>query len=100
MRKRKIDEKKMYMELYEAMEALVHICRDGCRTIGSHDKDLKANEAPCGYAACKGIELFIRLFVACNLRVPCIHCKRMWQLFELHSRLCAVPHICKVPLCG
>ncbi|XP_054809643.1 BTB/POZ and TAZ domain-containing protein 4-like isoform X2 [Prosopis cineraria] len=101
MRKRKSEERKIHIELYEAMEALVHICRDGCRTIGPRDKDLKTNDAPCGYAACKGIELLIRHFVACKLRVPrgCIHCKRMWQLFELHSRLCADPHICKVPLC-
>ncbi|XP_028787096.1 BTB/POZ and TAZ domain-containing protein 4-like [Neltuma alba] len=101
MRKRKSEERKMYMELYEAMQALVHICRDGCRTIGPHDKDLKAKEAPVHYFACKGIELLIRHFVACKLRVPrgCMHCTRMWQLLQLHSRLCGHPHTCKVPLC-
>jgi hypothetical protein len=30
-----MEENKMYLQLYEAMEALVHICRDGCRTIGA-----------------------------------------------------------------
>ncbi|KAF2295549.1 hypothetical protein GH714_033174 [Hevea brasiliensis] len=30
---RKLNERKIYLQLYEAMEALVHICRDGCRTI-------------------------------------------------------------------
>lgn len=89
------------MQLYEAMEALVHICRDGCRTIGPHDKDFKVNQSPCNYAACKGLELLVRHFAACKLRVPggCIHCKRMWQLLELHSRLCDNSDICRVPLC-
>ncbi|KAK7853506.1 BTB/POZ and TAZ domain-containing protein 4 [Quercus suber] len=98
---RKINEGKIYLQLYEAMEALVHICRDGCRTIGPHDKDFKANQSPCDYAACKGLELLVRHFAACKLRVPggCIHCKRMWQLLELHSRLCDNSDICRVPLC-
>ncbi|KAI4315062.1 hypothetical protein L6164_027909 [Bauhinia variegata] len=98
---RKIKERKIYMQLYEAMEALVHICKDGCRTIGPHDKDFNPNQAPCGYAACKGLELLVRHFAGCKLRVPggCIHCKRMWQLLELHSRLCADSSSCRVPLC-
>ena len=33
----------MYLQLYEAMEALLHICRDGCRTIGPSDKMLKGS---------------------------------------------------------
>lgn len=98
---RKKKEKKMYIQLYEAMEALVHICRDGCKTIGPHDKAPKEDEAPCGYTACKGLELLVRHFAACKLRVPggCAHCKRMWQLLELHSRLCADSDNCRVPLC-
>ncbi|KAJ7944516.1 BTB/POZ and TAZ domain protein [Quillaja saponaria] len=98
---RKSNERKIYLQLYEAMEALVHICRDGCRTIGPHDKDFKVNQAPCSYAACKGLELLVRHFAGCKLRVPggCIHCKRMWQLLELHSRLCVDSTICRVPLC-
>ncbi|XP_048322363.2 BTB/POZ and TAZ domain-containing protein 4 [Ziziphus jujuba] len=98
---KKKNERKMYLQLYEAMEALVHICRDGCRTIGPHDKDFKNNKDPCSYATCKGLELLVRHFAGCKLRVPggCIHCKRMWQLLELHSRLCADSTLCRVPLC-
>ncbi|XP_059458880.1 BTB/POZ and TAZ domain-containing protein 4-like isoform X2 [Corylus avellana] len=100
-RTRKSNERKIYLQLYEAMEALVHICRDGCQTIGPHDKDFKANQVPCKYAACKGLELLVRHFAGCKLRVPggCVHCKRMWQLLELHSRLCANSDVCRVPLC-
>ncbi|KAL1107234.1 hypothetical protein V6Z11_D03G029800 [Gossypium hirsutum] len=98
---RKLNERKIYLQLYEAMEALVHICRDGCRTIGPCDKDLKDDQKPCTYEACKGIELLVRHFAGCKLRAPggCIHCKRMWQLLELHSRLCADSGSCRVPLC-
>ncbi|KAJ9170576.1 hypothetical protein P3X46_018674 [Hevea brasiliensis] len=98
---RKLNERKIYLQLYEAMEALVHICRDGCRTIGPHDKDFRGTQAPCPYSACKGLELLVRHFAGCKLRIPggCIHCKRMWQLLELHSRLCADFNVCRVPLC-
>ncbi|XP_022133356.1 BTB/POZ and TAZ domain-containing protein 4 [Momordica charantia] len=98
---KKINERKIYSELFEAMEALVHICRDGCRTIGPHDKDFKVNQPPCKYAACKGLELLIRHFAGCKLRAPggCTQCKRMWQLLELHSHLCADSDLCEVPLC-
>lgn len=91
----------MYLQLYDAMEALVHIFRDGCRTIGPHDKILKENQAPCKYEACKGLELLVRHFAVCKMRAPggCTHCKRMWQLLELHSRLCADSDVCRVPLC-
>ncbi|KAF8017316.1 hypothetical protein BT93_H2488 [Corymbia citriodora subsp. variegata] len=98
---RRKNERKIYLQLYEAMEALVHICRDGCRTIGPHDKVFKKDQPPCSFEACKGLELLIRHFAGCKLRVPggCIHCKRMWQLLELHSRLCADSDVCRVPLC-
>ncbi|XP_031269955.1 BTB/POZ and TAZ domain-containing protein 4 [Pistacia vera] len=101
-RVRKLKDRKIYLQLYEAMEALVHICRDGCRTIGPYDKDFNEDQAPCNYAACKGLELLVRHFAGCKLRVPgkCIHCKRMWQLLELHSRLCADSSACGVPLCS
>ncbi|KAJ6916436.1 hypothetical protein NC652_018978 [Populus alba x Populus x berolinensis] len=100
-RTRKSNERKIYFQLYEAMEALVHICRDGCQTIGPHDKDFRDNQAPCNYSACKGLEMIVRHFASCKLRVPggCIHCKRMWQLLELHSRLCVDSEACRVPLC-
>ncbi|KAM7262776.1 hypothetical protein ACFE04_000459 [Oxalis oulophora] len=96
------NEKTMYLELYDAMEALVHICKEGCRTIGPHDQDFKDDMAPCKYPACKGLELLIRHFTSCKLRyrVGCIRCKRMRQLLELHTRLCAVESdVCRVPLC-
>ncbi|KAF5736221.1 hypothetical protein HS088_TW14G00357 [Tripterygium wilfordii] len=98
---RELEEKKMYLQLYEAMEALVHICRDGCKTIGPHDKDLNEDQAPCNFAACRGLELLVRHFASCKLRVPggCVHCKRTWQLLELHSRLCSDSEVCRVPLC-
>lgn len=100
-RQRTIEQRKVYLQLYEAMEALVHICRDGCRTIGPHDKVLKENQTPCNFEACKGLQLLLHHFAVCKFRVPggCIHCKRMWQLLELHSRLCSEPEECKVPLC-
>ncbi|XP_008440382.1 BTB/POZ and TAZ domain-containing protein 4 isoform X2 [Cucumis melo] len=100
-RVKKMNERKIYLELFEAMETLVHICRDGCRTIGPHDKDFKVNQPPCKYAACKGLELLIRHFAGCKLRAPggCTQCKRMWQLLELHSHLCADSNLCRVPLC-
>ncbi|KAA8531576.1 hypothetical protein F0562_006285 [Nyssa sinensis] len=100
-RMRKMEERKMYVQLYEAMEALVHICRDGCRTICPHDKVFKEDPAPCKYEACKALEMLLRHFAGCKMKVPggCIHCKRMWQLLELHSRLCVDSDACRVPLC-
>ncbi|XP_071710770.1 BTB/POZ and TAZ domain-containing protein 4-like [Rutidosis leptorrhynchoides] len=98
---KKAKERKMYLQLYDAMEALVHIFRDGCRTIGPHDKALNEHQEPCKYEACKGLESLVRHFAGCKLRVPggCVHCKRMWQLLELHSRLCVDSNVCRVPLC-
>ncbi|XP_051118028.1 BTB/POZ and TAZ domain-containing protein 3 [Andrographis paniculata] len=100
-RVKKIEEKKVYLQLHEAMEALLHICRDGCRTIGPRDKALKGSQGTCIFPACKGLETLIRHFSSCKTRVPggCVHCKRMWQLLELHSRMCHDPDCCKVPLC-
>lgn len=99
-RVKKVEEKKVYIQVHEAMEALLHICREGCRTIGPRDKVLKGQVA-CGFPACKGLEALIRHFSECNTKVPggCVHCKRMWQLLELHSRMCNHPEHCKVPLC-
>lgn len=101
-RKKKADERKTYLQLYEAMEALVHICKDGCRTIGPHDKAPKKDMSPCRYAStCMALESLLRHFAGCKMRVRggCIHCKRMWQLFKLHSHLCADSDACRVPLC-
>ncbi|XP_075662308.1 BTB/POZ and TAZ domain-containing protein 3 isoform X1 [Castanea sativa] len=100
-RLKRMEEKKVYLQLHEAMEALLHICRDGCRTIGPRDKVLKGSQVACSFPACKGLETLVRHFSSCKTRVPggCVHCKRMWQLLELHSRLCNDPDSCKVPLC-
>ncbi|KAE8713573.1 BTB/POZ and TAZ domain-containing protein 3 [Hibiscus syriacus] len=100
-RKRKMEEKKVYLQLYGAMEALLHICKDGCRTIGPRDKVLNGNQGTCNFPACKGLETLVRHFSNCETRVPggCVHCKRMWQLIELHSRMCNELDSCKVPLC-
>ncbi|KAF7149496.1 hypothetical protein RHSIM_Rhsim02G0086300 [Rhododendron simsii] len=100
-RLKKLEEKKVYLQLDEAMEALLHICRDGCGTIGPRDKMLKGSQVACDFPACKGIESLVRHFSRCKIRVPggCVHCKRIWQLLELHSRMCNDPDYCKVPLC-
>ncbi|XP_076949888.1 BTB/POZ and TAZ domain-containing protein 4-like [Bidens hawaiensis] len=89
---RKLNERKVYLELYEAMEALVHICRDGRKP---HDREA------CRYEANKGLESLLQHFCGCKLRVAggCPHCKRMKQLLELHSRICADSDVCRVPLC-
>ncbi|KAJ0010590.1 hypothetical protein Pint_33032 [Pistacia integerrima] len=58
---------KIYLQLYEAMEGLVHICRDVGWTIGPFDKYFNKNQAPCNYAACKGLELLVRHFASCKL---------------------------------
>lgn len=83
------------------MEALVHICKDGCRTIGPRDKVLKGGHGACNFPACKGLETLVRHFSGCRTRVPggCVQCKRMWQLLELHSRMCNESDVCSVPLC-
>ncbi|PKI44898.1 hypothetical protein CRG98_034846 [Punica granatum] len=100
-RVQKRNERKVYSQLFEAMDALVHICREGCRTIGPFDKAFREDQPPCSFEACKGLELLLRHFASCKLRVPggCLHCRRMWQLFELHSRLCRDSSSCRVPLC-
>lgn len=98
---KRMEERNMYVQLYEAMEALVHICRDGCRTIGPRDKVLRGSQDNCSYSACNVLESLLRHFSGCKARVPggCRHCKRMWQLLELHSCMCARSDLCKVPLC-
>ena len=93
-----MEEKKGAFAIAWAMEALLHICRDGCRTIGSCDKVLKGGQVACGFPACKGLETLVCHFSNCKIRVPggCVHCKRMCQLLELNSCLCNDPDSCKV----
>ncbi|XP_065864261.1 BTB/POZ and TAZ domain-containing protein 3-like [Euphorbia lathyris] len=100
-RLRRIEEKKVYVKLNETMEALLHICRDGCRTIGPCDKVQRGWHIKCKFPACEGLENLLRHYSNCKTRVPggCVHCKRMRNLLELHSSICNVPEACKVPLC-
>ncbi|XP_010475281.1 PREDICTED: BTB/POZ and TAZ domain-containing protein 3 [Camelina sativa] len=98
-RRRKLEDRKVYLQLYEAMEALVHICSEGCGTIGPRDKALKGSQTVCKFPACKGIEGALRHFLGCKSRASCPHCKRMWQLLQLHSCICGDSDSCKVPLC-
>ncbi|CAH2038822.1 unnamed protein product [Thlaspi arvense] len=98
-RRRKLEERKMYLELYEAMEALVHIYREGCGTIGPRCKALKGSQTVCKFPVCKGVEGALRHFLGCNSRASCPHCKRMWQLLQLHSCICDDSDSCEVPLC-
>ncbi|KAG0558597.1 hypothetical protein KC19_10G040700 [Ceratodon purpureus] len=95
-KERKLDDDKVYAQLHDAMDALVHICQHGCRFMSPHK-----TASNCSFPACKGLEYLVRHFAACKMKVSggCVHCKRMWQLFELHSRMCTSKEPCKVPLC-
>ncbi|VVA90109.1 unnamed protein product [Arabis nemorensis] len=99
VRRDKLEERKMYLELYEATEALIHIYREGCGTIGPRDKALKGSQTVCKFPACKVLEGALRNFLGCKSRASCLQCKRMWQLLQLHSCICADSHSCKIPLC-
>lgn len=98
----RLEEDQVYGQLHDAMEALTHICRDGCRSIGRSDKSLNRGSTNCSFPACKRLQSLVRHFADCKLKVAggCVHCKRMWQLLELHSRMCTTSDSCKVPLCG
>ena len=49
-RLKRMEEKKVYLQLHEVMEVLLHICRDGCRTIGPRDKVLnKGSQVTKGF---------------------------------------------------
>ncbi|KAH0905720.1 hypothetical protein HID58_037547 [Brassica napus] len=100
-RRVKLKEKKMYLELYETLEALVHIYREGCVTIGPRDKALKGgSETVCEFRFCKGVEGALRHFLGCKSRASCPRCKRLWQLFQLHACICDDDSdSCDVPLC-
>ncbi|XP_050255860.1 BTB/POZ and TAZ domain-containing protein 3-like [Quercus robur] len=97
-----MEEKKGVFAIAWAMEALLHICRDGCRTIAPCDKVLKGSQVACGFPACKGLETLVHHFSSCKTRVPsgCVHCKCMWQLLEWNSCLCNDPDSCKVLFAG
>ncbi|KAI3785822.1 hypothetical protein L1987_44948 [Smallanthus sonchifolius] len=100
MSRRHRREQKLYFELGEAMDCLEHICTEGCISVGPNDMEPRKNRAPCNkFSTCHGLQLSIQHFANCKKRVNqgCVRCKRMWQLFKLHSSIC--DSTCKVPLC-
>lgn len=98
-------EQENYEQLSEAMECLEHICTEGCTSVGPRDKPAEnTTTGPCTkFSTCDGLQILIRHFATCNKKlsngVPCLQCKRMKQLFRLHSSLCSRIDNCKVPLC-
>ncbi|KAJ0989433.1 hypothetical protein J5N97_007789 [Dioscorea zingiberensis] len=103
MRRRK-EEQGVYMQLMQVLECLEHICTEGCTNVGPLDVDLTSkSKGPCSsFSTCEGLQqLILHLPLCAKKLVPgkCIHCKRMWQLFRLHSSICVRPEPCKVPLC-
>lgn len=100
--RRQREEQRLYIELSEAMECLEHICTEGCTEVGPYDVELRKERRPCSkFSTCHGLQLLIKHFATCNKRMSggCLRCKRMWQLFRLHSSICQQTDSCKVPLC-
>ncbi|XP_057514175.1 BTB/POZ and TAZ domain-containing protein 1-like [Actinidia eriantha] len=96
------EEQSLYLQLSEAMECLEHICTEGCTSVGPYDMDPSKNKGQCSkFATCQGLQNLIRHFATCKRRANggCSRCKRMWQLFRLHSSICDQPDLCRVPLC-
>ncbi|KAK6153248.1 hypothetical protein DH2020_012887 [Rehmannia glutinosa] len=96
------EEQSLYIELSEAMDCLQHICSEGCTSVGPSDMDPSEKKGPCSkFSTCHGLQLLIKHFGICKKRVKggCWRCKRMWQLFRLHSSICYQPDVCRVPLC-
>ncbi|KAK9060951.1 hypothetical protein SSX86_018131 [Deinandra increscens subsp. villosa] len=99
-----LQEQSLYFQLSEAMDCLHHICTEGCTGVRPYDKQpISKNRAPCTrFSTCEGLQHSIYHFANCKKRVNggCVRCKRMWQLFKLHSSICESPDsTCKVPLC-
>ncbi|XP_022955243.1 BTB/POZ and TAZ domain-containing protein 1-like [Cucurbita moschata] len=96
-------ERKLYLQLHEAMECLEHICSEGCTIVGPYNVEPKKEREPCAhYSTCHGLQLLIKHFATCKKRTNgqgCGRCKRMWQLLKLHSSICDHSDCCKVPLC-
>ncbi|CAN0890386.1 BTB/POZ and TAZ domain-containing protein 2 [Linum grandiflorum] len=101
--RRQKEERRLYMELGEAMDCLEHICTEGCTSVGPYDAEPnKRKGKPCSkFSTCRGVQLLIKHFATCKKRVNggCSRCKRMWQLLRLHASICHQPDSCKVPLC-
>lgn len=100
--KRHKKEQNLYLQLSEAMDCLVHICTEGCTSVGPYDMEPSKKKEPCSrFSTCHGLQLLIKHFATCKKRVNggCSRCKRMWQLLKLHASLCDQPDHCRVPLC-
>ncbi|KAK7302179.1 hypothetical protein RJT34_13061 [Clitoria ternatea] len=100
--RRRKEEERVYVRLSEAMECLEHICTEGCRHVGPYDVETKEEKRECSkFGTCEGVQVLIGHFGSCKKRVNggCLRCKRMWQLFRLHSSICLTQHSCRVPLC-
>ncbi|KAL5076474.1 hypothetical protein RYX36_015458 [Vicia faba] len=102
--KRQRKEQEVFMQLSEAMECLEHICTEGCTSVAPYDVDVKEKRKrmPCSkFSTCQGLQGLIRQFATCEKRMKggCVRCKRLWQLFRLHSCICLHQDSCKVPLC-
>ncbi|QCE14893.1 BTB/POZ and TAZ domain-containing protein 1-like isoform X1 [Vigna unguiculata] len=92
----------LYTELSEAMVCLEHICTEGCTEVWPYDVEVRREREPCSkFGTCQGLQNLIRHFATCErVKGRCLRCKRMWQLFRLHSSICLRHDACKVPLCS
>lgn len=100
--KRQKEDQSLYLQLSEAMDCLVHICTEGCTSVGPYNMEPFNKKEPCSkFSTCQGLQLLIKHFATCKKRVShgCSKCKRMWQLLKLHASLCDQPDHCRVPLC-
>ncbi|KMS97248.1 hypothetical protein BVRB_7g176960 [Beta vulgaris subsp. vulgaris] len=100
--KKQKEEQKLYIQLGEAMDCLVHICTEGCTSVGPYDMEPSKKKEPCKrFSTCRCLQLLIKHFATCKKRVNggCSKCKRMWQLLKLHASMCEQPAKCRVPLC-
>ncbi|KAI0492683.1 hypothetical protein KFK09_026959 [Dendrobium nobile] len=102
-RRERLDQE-VFLQLSEAMECLEHICTEGCTVVGPHDGEPPSrSRGPCtSFRTCETLQLLIKHFARCGKKFAggggCVQCKRMWQLFRLHSSICD-RESCKVPLC-
>ncbi|XP_051136700.1 BTB/POZ and TAZ domain-containing protein 1-like [Andrographis paniculata] len=101
--RRRREDQQLYIQLSDAMDCLEHICSEGCTNVGPTDMGPSKPKGPCSkFSTCHGIQLLIKHFGACSKRANgggCSRCKRMWQLFRLHSSICEQSEDCRVPLC-
>ncbi|KAJ3675483.1 hypothetical protein LUZ60_004525 [Juncus effusus] len=84
-----------YNQLSEAMDWLSHIFHESC-------SDTKE---PCTkYQDCLGLKQLMNHLATCRKKLApagCLHCKRTWQLFRLHSSICNnISQNCMVPFCS